>query len=82
MMVLEPSSTPQDTQTIELLRPCGVHCSNYEAEVVANQKTLNTTFRNFENNIVQPTDVVIFSDSQLAILAIDGQGKLPYKLNS
>ena len=60
-----------DTQPIELLGPCGAHCSNYDAEVVAIQKTLNTTYRNFENNIVQPTDVVIFSDSQSAILAID-----------
>ena len=61
-----------NTDPIELSGPCGAHCSNYEAEIVAIQKTLNTLLNCFEDGTVEPTDIVLFSDSQSAILAIEG----------
>ena len=65
-----------NTDPIELSGPCGTHCSNYEAEIAAIQKTLNTLLNCFEDGTVEPTDIVLFSDSQSAILAIeDWQGK-------
>ena len=47
-----------------LIRPCGKYCDNYGAELAATQKPLNTLGKSFEDNTVQPTNIVNFSDSQ------------------
>ena len=63
--------TPCQEELILISRPCGKYCDNYDAELAAIQKTLNSLGKSFEDNTVQPTDIVIFSDSQSAVLAID-----------
>ena len=63
--------TPCQEELILISRPCGKHCDNYDAELAAIQATLDKLGGCFEDNTVQPTDIVIFSDSQSAVLAID-----------
>ena len=58
-------------ESIKLSGPCGSHCSNYEAELVAIQETLDTISKLFEQDSVEPNDIVIFSDSQSAIRALE-----------
>ena len=75
-IIYTPKSKP-----IELSGPCGAHCSNYEAEIEAIIQTLNKILELFKNKSVQPTDIVLFTDSQSAILAIDDwQGKASHKI--
>ena len=76
-VIYTPNSDP-----MYLSGPCGAHCTNYEAEIIAIQQTLLNILELFENGTVEPTDIVIFSDSQSAILAIeDWQGKVSPKID-
>ena len=61
-----PASEP-----ILLSGPCGAFCSNYDAEIAAIQRTLDTLLEQFRNGQVRPLDIVIFSDSLSAIQAIE-----------
>ena len=61
-----PTSEP-----ILLSGPCGAFCSNYDAEIAAIQRTLDTLLEQFRNGQVRPLDIVIFSDSLSAIQAIE-----------
>ena len=61
---------PSKEESTLLSGPCGSYCSNYEAEIIAIQKTLDTLMQQFESGSSTPTDTVIFSDSLSAIQAI------------
>ena len=63
--------TPDQDDPVRISRPCGTHCHNYDAEIEAIQKTLNTLGRTFEDGTVEPTDIVIFTDSQSAVEAVE-----------
>ena len=60
-----------DAEPILLSGPCGAFCSNYDAEIAAIQKTLDTLLQKLQNEEIRPTDIVIFSDSLSAIQAIE-----------
>ena len=53
-----------------LSEPCGNICSNYVAEIKAIKATLNFTNNLFEQKMKEPTDLVIFTDSQSALEAL------------
>lgn len=56
-----------DGTTIETDIPCGRHCSNYTAEILAINHAITTIHSQFTFNIKPPTDTVIFTDSQSAL---------------
>ena len=62
---------PDMEEPILLSGPCGTYCTNYDAEVVAIQKTLDTIHHHLEERNLRPNDIVIFSDSQSAIQAVE-----------
>ena len=62
---------PDMEEPILLSGPCGAYCTNYDAEVVAIQKTLDSIKEHVEESKVRPNDIIIFSDSQSAIQAVD-----------
>ena len=47
------------------------YCINYDAEVVAIPKTLDSIHHHLEEGCFPPNDIVIFSDSQSAIQAVE-----------
>ena len=55
---------PDMEEPILLSGPCGAYCTNYDAEVVAIQKTLDSIKEHVEESKVRPNDIIIFSDSQ------------------
>ena len=59
-----------DSSTIETSIACGKHCSNYKAEVIAIDHAINAIHSQFTFNIKTPTDIVIFTDSQSALLEL------------
>ena len=62
---------PSKEQQTLLSGPCGAYCSNYDAEIIAIQKTLDALQQQFERGSTTPTDIVLFSDSLSAIQAIE-----------
>ena len=60
----------QDGSFENLSEPCGNICSNYVAEIKAIKAALNFTHNLFEQKIKEPTDLVIFTDSQSALEAL------------
>ena len=72
-------SAPDLEEPILLSGPCGAYCTNYDAEVVAIQKTLDTILQHLGDGKLEAKDIVIFSDSQSAIQAVqnwqDGEAK-------
>jgi len=60
--------------------PCGEYCNNYDAEIVAIQKTLNTVYQRMEDSTIKPSDVVIFSDCLSSLEAIENWKNKPSKL--
>ena len=63
--------SPDMEDPILLSGPCGAYCTNYDAEVVAIQKTLDSIHHHLEEGCFPPNDIVIFSDSQSAIQAVE-----------
>ena len=63
--------SPDMEDPILLSGPCGAYCTNYDAEVVAIQKTLDSIHHHLEEGRFPPNDIVIFSDSQSAIQAVE-----------
>ena len=61
---------PQSQHPIEIYGPCGKYCNNYDAEIIAMNKTIQKIEQEFENSNIQPQDLVIFTDSQSALEAI------------
>ena len=72
-------SAPDLEEPILLSGPCGAYCTNYDAEVVAIQKTLDIILQHLGDGKLEAKDIVIFSDSQSAIQAVenwqDGEAK-------
>ena len=70
---------PDLEEPILLSGPCGAYCTNYDAELVAIQKTLDTIFQHLEDGKLEAKDIVLFSDSQSVIQAVenwqDGEAK-------
>ena len=64
---------PSKEEPTLLSGPCGSYCSNYEAEIIAIRKTLNTIIRQFESDSSTPRDTVIFSVSISAIQQLPWQ---------
>ena len=64
-------TVPEREEPITLSGPCGTYCTNYDAEVTAIQKTLDTILQHMQNKEINPKDIVIFSDSQSAIQAVE-----------
>ena len=64
-------NAPDRDEPIHLSGPCGAYCTNYDAEVVAIQKTLDSIQQHIDNRTIQPNNIVIFSDSQSAIQAVE-----------
>ena len=62
---------PDKEDPILLSGPCVAYCTNYDAEVVAIQKTLDSIHQHLEERSFKPNNIVIFSDSQSAIQAVD-----------
>ena len=50
--------------------PCGNICSNYVAEVKAITAAIEYTHKQFEQGKKEPTDIVVFTDSQSALEAL------------
>ena len=59
-----------DGSVENLSEPCGNICSNYVAEIKAITAALNFTHNQFEQRIKDPTDIVVFTDSQSALEAL------------
>ena len=59
-----------NNKTLSLTSPCGIYCSNYDAEVAAINEALQAIHRELETDANSKPDVVIFSDSQSALQAI------------
>ena len=72
-------NAPDLEEPILLSGPCGAYCTNYDAELVAIQKTLDTISQYLEDGKLEAKDIVIFSDSQSVIQAVenwqDGESK-------
>ena len=72
-------NAPDLEEPILLSGPCGAYCTNYDAELVAIQKTLDTIFQHLEDGKLEAKDIVLFSDSQSVIQAVenwqDGEAK-------
>ena len=51
--------------------PCRKFCSNYDAEAIAISKALTMITNKMGEGTVPPVDVVVFTDSQSALDAID-----------
>lgn len=58
--------------TEELFDACGANNSNYDAEVLAIQKSLDHLHHKLENNTATATNVVVFTDSLSALQAMEG----------
>ena len=71
---------PYTTDTMSISGPCGEYCNNYDAEIVAIQKTLNTVYQRMEDSTMEPSDVVIFSDCLSSLEAIENWKNKPSKL--
>ena len=59
-----------DGSTVETSIACGRHCSNYTAEIQAIDYAITTIHSQFIFGIQNPTDAVIFTDSQSALQAL------------
>ena len=55
---------PSKEQHTLLSGPCGAYCSNYDAEIIAIQKTLDALQQQFERGSTAPTDTVLLTHCQ------------------
>ena len=62
-----------DRSSQNLSEPCGNICSNYTAEIKAMTSAVEFVHQLFETGKEEPTDLVIFSDSQSALEALENQ---------
>ena len=62
-----------DKQCDELSEPCGTHCDNFEAEVLAIRHAIAKLSQAFESKPDITTDCVVFSDSQSVLKTLDEQ---------
>ena len=62
-----------DKNCDELCEPCGSHCDNFEAEVLAIQHSIQKLTQTFDANPNSITNCVIFSDSQSVLKTLDEQ---------
>ena len=65
-----PPGGPSATEIFGANAP---RCFSYDAEVQAIRKTLATVLNQFEDGTVDPADIVVFSDSQSALEAIENR---------
>ena len=70
-------SLPQSNDPIKIYGPCGTYCNNYDAEIVAITKTIQKVEQEFDYSNIQPEDLVIFTDSQSALEAIESHKDKP-----
>ena len=59
--------------TEELYNPCGVLCSNYEAEALAIEAAIHQLQQQFTLSIERKQNVVIFSDSMSVLQALENE---------
>ena len=62
-----------DKTTEELYNPCGVLCSNYEAEALAIEAAIHQLQQQFTLSIERKQNVVIFSDSMSVLQALENE---------
>ena len=62
---------PQSESPVSIYGPCGRYCNNYEAEVIAIKKTVEKIEQGFKDGSMTPTMLVILTDSQSALEAIE-----------
>ena len=62
-----------DKQCDELSEPCGTHCDNFEAEVLAIKHSISKLSQAFESKPNIKTNCVVFSDSQSVLKTLDEQ---------
>ena len=61
-----------DGNTVEMFDACGADSSNYEAEVSALSNALDHLQKEFDENPIKATSVVVFTDSLSALEAMEG----------
>ena len=66
-----PICIPQRESPVSIYGPCGRYCNNYEAEVIAIKKTVEKIEQGFKDGSMTPTMLVILTDSQSALEAIE-----------
>ena len=59
-----------DGSSSEYSESCGTNCSNYEAEKIAIKTAMQLIHQQFELSESNPTDVIVFSDSESALDAL------------
>ena len=60
-----------DHSTDELFNPCGIHCSNFEAEAIAIEASLHHLSNIFTLDVERQNNVVIFSDAKSVLQALE-----------
>ena len=68
-ILIEYNATNHD----EVSMPCGVHCSNYEAEALAIETALQKIRTFYQENPEKVENVVVFSDSKSVLDALENQ---------
>ena len=59
-----------DGSVEDLSEPCGNICSNYVAEIKAITAAIDFTYNQFEQGQKEPTEIVVYTDSQSALEAL------------
>ena len=71
---------PQQETPISLKGPCGKFCNNYDAEVIAMKETIQELDKGFTDGTIIPSELVILTDSQSALEAIENYKNQPTPL--
>jgi ribonuclease HI len=69
-----PFTHPDDYP--QIFGPCGKFCSNYTAEIIAVEKALRKVLVDFEDGIIPPDDIIVFSDSKSTLQSLENTSSL------